>query len=127
MLRIRNGHFYLTRGDSCAIKFVAKIPLYESDRAVLQITTPITPEGAYEVILEAVIPPDLEENAFVISFFPEDTAQWKEGVYLWTLTVYQDPVYDEEGMIITAKGVYTTNLNKSLMHITGGKKNGNLE
>ncbi len=127
MLEIKNDRFYLTRGDSCALQFKATIPLYETDRAIFQITTPITPEGEYEVILEALLPPNMDNNSFVVPLLPEDTEQWHEGAYLWTLTVYQDPEYDEEGQIIGTGGRYTTSFEKGIMYIIGGKKNGNLE
>lgn len=127
MLKIKDNTIYLTQGDSFALKFTPKIDIYENDRAVLQISTPITPEGKYDILLEATIPPDLEYNAFVISFFTEDTAEWPIGAYVWTLTVYEECTFDEEGKITYSQGVYTTNMSNGLMYIIGGKKNENME
>ena len=53
-----------------------------------------------KTIIEKIV--DASGDGLLIEFKKEDTAKLEAGKYFWDVKIYNDPIYDEDGILIDA-------------------------
>ena len=93
----------LSRGDTGAIKFIAntEYEFQSEDRALFSVKNAVG-----EVVKQQVFELD-PDNAFVVTFFNQDTDTLAAGSYSWDVRYIINPYYDSQGNIVDGDQVIT--------------------
>lgn len=94
MIRLIRRRLIIPRGDTGTFSIPMRAQMSESDVAIFSIFDPLTHKNLLEKKAEQ------SSNTLIFTFSQEDTVNLAPRRYLWDVTIYTDPVYDEDGILI---------------------------
>lgn len=99
MVRILWNRIMINKGDTGEISIPKMFPCSPLDMAVLTVY-----DKMYKTkIIEKVIYTDKEFLSFL--FYSEDTRNLEPRTYYWDITIYRNPLIDEDGFPINGDSV----------------------
>lgn len=96
MIRLIKRRLIIPRGDTGSFSIPTQGTVSENDIAIFTIFNPMTRKTELIKIIQASAP------TLTFSFNSEDTYNIEPGKYNWDVTIYKEPQYDEEGVLIGA-------------------------
>lgn len=99
MIRLIKRRLIIPRGDTGSFSIPTQGTVSENDIAIFTIFNPMTKKTELIKIIQASAP------TLTFSFNSEDTYNIEPGKYNWDVTIYKEPQYDEEGVLIGATEV----------------------
>lgn len=99
MIRLIKRRLIIPRGDTGSFSIPTQGTVSENDIAIFTIFNPMTRKTELIKIIQASAP------TLTFSFNSEDTYNIEPGKYNWDVTIYKEPQYDEEGVLIGATEV----------------------
>ena len=99
MIRLIKRRLIIPRGDTGSFSIPTQGTVSENDIAIFTIFNPMTKKTELIKIIQASAP------TLTFSFTSEDTYNIKPGKYNWDVTIYKEPQYDEEGVLVGATEV----------------------
>lgn len=99
MIRLIKRRLIIPRGDTGSFSIPTQGTVSENDIAIFTIFNPMTKKTELIKIIQASAP------TLTFSFNSEDTYNIKPGKYNWDVTIYKEPQYDEEGVLVGATEV----------------------
>lgn len=99
MIRLIKRRLIIPRGDTGSFSIPTQGTVSENDIAIFTIFNSMTKKTELIKIIQASAP------TLTFSFNSEDTYNIKPGKYNWDVTIYKEPQYDEEGILVGAAEV----------------------
>ena len=99
MIRLIKRRLIIPRGDTGSFSIPTQGTVSENDIAIFTIFNPMTKKTELIKIIQASAP------TLTFSFASEDTYNIEPGKYNWDVTIYKEPQYDEEGVLVGAAEV----------------------
>lgn len=99
MIRLIKRRLIIPRGDTGSFSIPTQGTVSENDIAIFTIFNPMTKKTELIKIIQASAP------TLTFSFTSEDTYNITPGKYNWDVTIYKEPQYDEEGVLVGAAEV----------------------
>ena len=99
MIRLIKRRLIIPRGDTGSFSIPTQGTVSKNDIAIFTIFNPMTRKTELIKIIQASAP------TLTFSFNSEDTYNIEPGKYNWDVTIYKEPQYDEEGVLIGATEV----------------------
>lgn len=99
MIRLIRRRLIIPRGDTGSFSIPTIGEVGESDVAIFGIFDPLTHKTSVMKKIQATYP------ILTINLVTEDTINLEPRKYNWDITIYKEPVYDEDGELIGAKEV----------------------
>lgn len=99
MIRLIRRRLIIPRGDTGSFSIPTIGEIGESDVAIFGIFDPLTHKTLVMKKIQATYP------TLTINLITEDTVNLEPRKYNWDITIYKEPVYDEDGELIGAKEV----------------------
>lgn len=99
MIRLIRRRLIIPRGDTGSFSIPTIGEVGESDVTIFGIFDPLTHKTLVMKKIQATSP------TLTINLIAEDTINLEPRKYNWDITLYKEPVYDEEGELIGAKEV----------------------
>lgn len=96
MIRIIGRRLIIPKGDTGFFSLPNCGVYDKKDIAVFSVKDPLTRKTIIEKIVDA------SGDGLLIEFKKEDTAKLEAGEYFWDVKIYNDPIYDEDGVLIDA-------------------------
>lgn len=99
MIRLIKRRLIIPRGDTGSFSIPTQGTVSENDIAIFTIFNPMTKKTELIKIIQASAP------TLTFSFTSKDTYNIEPGKYNWDVTIYKEPQYDEEGVLVGAAEV----------------------
>ena len=99
MIRLIQRRLIIPRGDTGSFSIPTLSTVQEGHIAVFSIYDPLTHKTVFEKIFSATL------DTLTISLAHEDTVKLIPKKYLWDIKIYNNPQYDEDGLLVGGKEI----------------------
>lgn len=99
MIRLIRRRLIIPRGDTGNFSIPMQFAMGDSDVAIFSIFDPLTRKNVKEIVGTII------DDKLNFAFTKDDTINLQPRRYLWDITVYTSPEYDEEGQLINASSI----------------------
>lgn len=94
MIRMIQRRLIIPRGDTGSFSIPLNVAMSNGDVAIFSILDPLTQKNVLE--LQGIV----ENDTITFTFSRENTVNLAPRRYLWDVTIYNGPEYDEDGKLI---------------------------
>lgn len=99
MIRLIQRRLIIPRGDTGSFTIPTLVSVEEGDIAVFSIYDPLTHKTVFEKEIAAT------SDNLTISLVHTDTVNLTPKKYLWDVKIYNNPEYDEDGLLVNGSEI----------------------